>query len=70
MLESGPNQGAADRSVLSFCRCRTCVSRRFSIDVSRRGGGLGIWLIASRAFVFAHPIDWILLVAIIHRTEK
>lgn len=58
MLESGPNQRAADRSVVSFCRCRSSVSRR--IDVSCRGGGLGIFRIAGRAIVFAHPIDWLL----------
>ncbi len=63
MLESGANQGAADRSLVSFCGCRTRVSRRF--DVSCRSGGLGIFWIAGRAILFAHPIDWILLVAII-----
>jgi hypothetical protein len=68
MLERRPDQGAADRPVVSFCGCRTRVSHRFA--VSCRGSGLGICLIASRAIIFAHPIEWILLVAIITKPKS
>ena len=60
--EGGPDQRTADWSVISFLRCVTPISRR--LDVRSLGSRLWIFRIASRAIVFAHPIDWVLFAAI------